>query len=115
MDEWRKCAILFAATILCARKMAGIEPAKPNFTNLAKESPVGREVATSQSGTSEASERKLNLNSGERVFWLSLRLSFDVKRTAQAECSSTAMSLQPLCRSRRGSTLPDRTQVHGPN
>ena len=31
MDEGRKYAILFAATILCARKLAGMEPDKPNF------------------------------------------------------------------------------------
>ena len=31
MDEGRKYAILFAATILCARKLIGMEPDKPNF------------------------------------------------------------------------------------
>jgi len=34
MDEGRKYAILFAATILCARKLTAMEPDKPN---LAKE------------------------------------------------------------------------------
>ena len=34
MDEGRKYAILFAATILCARKLTGMEPDKPS---LAKE------------------------------------------------------------------------------
>jgi len=31
MDEWRKYAILFAATILCVRKLSAMEPDKPNF------------------------------------------------------------------------------------
>ena len=31
MDEGRKYAILFAATILCARKLAAMEPDKPSF------------------------------------------------------------------------------------
>ena len=31
MDEGRKYAILFAATILCARKLTAMEPDKPNF------------------------------------------------------------------------------------
>ena len=31
MDEGRKYAILFAATILCARKLTAMEPDKPNL------------------------------------------------------------------------------------
>lgn len=31
MDEGRKCAILVAATILCARKLTAMEPDKSNF------------------------------------------------------------------------------------
>ena len=31
MDEGRKYAILFAATILCARRLTAMEPDKPNF------------------------------------------------------------------------------------
>ena len=31
MDEGRKYAILFAATILCARKLIEMEPNKPNM------------------------------------------------------------------------------------
>jgi len=31
MDEGRKYAILFAATILCARKLTAMDPDKPNL------------------------------------------------------------------------------------
>jgi hypothetical protein len=41
MDEGRKHAILFAATILCARKLIEMEPDKPSF---AKESIVDRAI-----------------------------------------------------------------------